>query len=73
MQNEPEAEMAKSHGQGDKWANPRDGVGRAGQRVSADASAKNGGHVAGQQAGSKRPATKTGAAKRAPKKGEKGD
>lgn len=66
--------MAESHDKGDKWANPRDGVGRTGQRVvPPNAPSESEGHVAGQQAGSKRRAVKTGAAKRAPKKGEKGD
>jgi hypothetical protein len=66
--------MAESHGKGDKWANPHDGVGRAGQRViPPDAPPESRGHIGGQQSGSKRPAVKTGAAKKAPKKGEKGD
>ncbi|HXQ77839.1 MAG TPA: hypothetical protein VN797_06515 [Gemmatimonadaceae bacterium] len=66
--------MARSHGKGDQWDNPRDGVGRAGRHVkTADAAAGARGHVAGQQSGGKRPATKTGSAKRAPKKGVKGD
>ncbi|MFL5613044.1 MAG: hypothetical protein ACJ796_05225 [Gemmatimonadaceae bacterium] len=66
--------MARSHGKGDQWDNPRDGVGRAGRPIKMHGSAgETRGHVAGQQSGGKRPATKTGAAKKAPKKGVKGD
>jgi len=66
--------MARSHGRGDAWSNPHDGVGRAGERVRPDdAPPYARGHETGQQAGGKRPAVRTGSAKRAPKKGEKGD
>ncbi len=59
--------MARSHGKGDQWDNPRDGVGRAGRPVKMrGAAAGSRSHVTGQQSGGKRPATKTGAAKRAP-------
>ncbi len=65
--------MAQSRGKGDDRKNARDGVGRAGTRVRMEgAPAGSDGHVAGQQSGGKRPAVKTGAARRAPKKGEKG-
>ncbi len=66
--------MADSHGRGDRWNNPHDGVGRAGDRAKVEGAPPDSpGHVSGQQSGGKRPAMKTGAAKRAPKKGEKGD
>ena len=65
--------MAQSRGSGDERHNAHDGVGRAGARVKVEgAPAGSPGHTAGQQSGGKRPAVKTGAAKKAPKKGEKG-
>jgi hypothetical protein len=65
--------MAESRGRGDERQNPHDGVGRAGARVKMEgAPAGSPGHTSGQQSGGKRPAMKTGAAKQAPKKGEKG-
>ena len=65
--------MAESRGRGDERQNPHDGVGRAGARVKMEGAPPGSpGHVSGQQSGGKRPATKTGAAKKAPKKGERG-
>ena len=65
--------MAQSRGRGDEHDNPHDGVGRAGKRVKMEgAPPGSAGHQTGQQSGSKRPAERTGAAKKAPKKGEKG-
>ena len=63
--------MAESRKRGDARATRRDGPGgaSAGPNVPMQAGAKR---ASGQQSGSKRPAVKTGAAKRAPKKGERG-
>ena len=63
--------MAQSRGRGDEFDNARDGVGKAGKQLRADGAApQQRGHASGQQSGGKRPATKTGAAKKAPKKGD---
>ncbi len=63
--------MARSRGRGDEFDNPRDGAGKAGKPMRADdAAPEHRGHASGQQSGGKRPAVKTGAAKRAPKKGD---
>ncbi|HKG93023.1 MAG TPA: hypothetical protein VKA84_14060 [Gemmatimonadaceae bacterium] len=63
--------MAESRRGGDQRATRRDGPGgaSAGPKVRVRAGAKR---ASGRQSGSKRPAVKTGAAKRAPKKGERG-
>lgn len=63
--------MAERRRGGDQRATRRDGPGGAGAgpNVRLHAGAKR---ASGQQSGSKRPAVKTGAAKRAPKKGEPG-
>ena len=63
--------MAQSRKRGDEFDNARDGVGKAGKSMRADhAAPEQRGHASGQQSGGKRPAAKTGAAKRAPKKGD---
>ena len=61
--------MAERRRGGDQRATRRDGPGgaSAGPNVRLHPGEKR---RSGQQSGSKRPATKTGAAKRAPKKGE---
>ena len=61
--------MARARGSGDQRGVKRDGPGGASTgptaRVRAGAKRKS-----GQQSGSRRPAVKTGAAKRAPKRGD---
>ena len=66
-----EVHMAKRRKGGDERATRRDAPGgaSAGPVVPRRASAKR---ASGQQLGSKRPAVRTGAEKRAPKKGEAG-
>jgi hypothetical protein len=60
--------MAERRRGGDQRATRRDGPGGAGAGPNVrQAGAKR---ASGQQSGSKRPAVRTGAAKRAPKKGE---
>jgi hypothetical protein len=61
--------MARSTGAGDTRAVRRDGPAGAGSGPSEKTRARGKG-MTGQQSGSNRPAVKTGAAKRAPKKGE---
>ncbi|MFL5636307.1 MAG: hypothetical protein ACJ79F_06295 [Gemmatimonadaceae bacterium] len=63
--------MAEQRKGGDQRATRRDGVGgaSAGPSVRLHAGEKR---ASGQQTGSKRPAERTGVAKRAPKKGEPG-
>ena len=63
--------MAEQRRGGDARATRRDGPGGAGAgpRQATSPGEKR---ASGQQSGSKRPAVKTGAAKKAPKKGEKG-
>jgi hypothetical protein len=63
--------MARARGKGDDHAPRRDGPAGAGAGASLGARAPHD-HATGQQSGSTRPAVKTGAAKKAPKKGEKG-
>jgi hypothetical protein len=63
--------MARARGRGDDHAPRRDGPAGAGAAASLGARDPFD-HARGQQSGSKRPAVKTGAAKKAPKKGEKG-
>jgi hypothetical protein len=63
--------MARAKGRGDERAPRRDGPGNVSAGASLGARDPHG-HATGQQSGSTRPAVKTGAAKRAPKKGEKG-
>src|SRR5687768_9178907 len=67
-----ESGMAARRRGGDQRATRRDGPGGAGAGpvVPRQAQAKR---ASGQQSGSKRPAVKTGAVKRAPKKGEPGE
>jgi hypothetical protein len=62
-------DMAERRRGGDKRATRREGPGGAGAgpNVRLHAGAKR---ASGQQSGSKRPAVRTGTAKRAPKKGE---
>jgi hypothetical protein len=66
-----EVHMAERRKGGDQRATRRDGPGgaSAGPVVPRQGSAKR---ASGQQSGSKRPAVKTGANKRAPKTGEPG-
>jgi hypothetical protein len=61
--------MARSTGSGDDRIVRRDGPAGAGSGPSEKTRARGMG-MTGQQSGSTRPAVKTGAAKRAPKKGE---
>ena len=63
--------MARARGRGDDHAPRRDGPGDVSAGTSLGAQDPHD-HARGQQSGSKRPAAKTGAAKKAPKKGEKG-
>jgi hypothetical protein len=63
--------MARARGRGDDHAPRRDGPAGAGAGASQGTRDPHG-HATGQQSGSTRPAVKTGAAKKAPKKGEKG-
>ena len=66
-----EVHMAERRRGGDERATRRDGPGGAGAGPM-QATGPGEQRASGQQSGSKRPAVKTGAAKRAPKKGEKG-
>jgi hypothetical protein len=61
--------MARARGSGDKRGPRRDGPGGAsmGPKIRTKPGEKR---RSGQQSGSKRPAVRTGAAKRAPKKGD---
>jgi hypothetical protein len=61
--------MARSTGRGDDRAVRRDGPAGAGSGPSEKTRTRGMG-MTGQQSGSTRPAVKTGAAKKAPKKGE---
>jgi hypothetical protein len=66
-----EVRMAERRRGGDQRATRRDGSGGAGAGPM-QATGPGEQRASGQQSGSKRPAVKTGAAKRAPKKGDKG-
>ncbi len=61
--------MARSRGSGDDRVVKRDGPSGAGTGPSGRQRAR-GKSVTGQQSGSNRPAVRTGAAKKAPKKGD---